>query len=168
MHTDNSEERAVISVRTAEIGVAALFILASIVVMMDSIRVGSGWAADGPEAGYFPFYVGVVMFIASVGTLVGAIRARGTGQEAFVEHGQLKLIMKVFIPSCIFVALIYPLGIYVASALFIAFFMSWVGKYRPQIIAPIAILVPMALFVMFEIWFLVPLPKGPLEAMLGY
>ena len=168
MHMENSDERAVISVRTAEIGVAALFILASIVVMMDSVRVGNGWAADGPEAGYFPFYVGVVMFISSVGTLLGALRARGTSDEAFVERGQLKLIMKVFIPSVIFVGLIWPLGIYVASALFIGFFMAWVGRYRPHVIAPVALLVPLALFVMFEVWFLVPLPKGPLEALFGY
>ncbi|WP_207460524.1 tripartite tricarboxylate transporter TctB family protein [Azospirillum sp. SYSU D00513] len=168
MHTEHSDQRAVVSVRTAEIGVALLFILASIVVMIDSVRVGNGWAADGPEAGYFPFYVGVVMFIASTGTLVGAIRARGTGREAFVEHGQLRLILKVFVPSVVFVALIWPLGIYVASALFIAFFMGWVGRYRPHVIAPVAVLVPLALFAMFEVWFLVPLPKGPLEALFGY
>jgi hypothetical protein len=176
MHTNNPDERAVnnpaeravVSVRTAEIGVAILFILASLVVMGDSMRVGNGWAVDGPEAGYFPFYVGVVMFVSSVATLINGIRARATSEEAFVEQGQLKLVMKVLVPSMIFVALIYPLGIYVAAAMFIAFFMAWVGKYRPHIIAPIAILVPAALFVMFEIWFLVPLPKGPLEAMFGY
>jgi len=28
--------------------------------------------------------------------------------------------------------------------------------------------VPFALFLLFEIWFLVPLPKGPLEEFLGY
>jgi hypothetical protein len=168
MNTHNADEKSVVSVRTAEIVVALLFTAVSVVVMMDSIRVGNGWAPEGPEAGYFPFYVGLIMFISSIMTLVTAIRARSTAEDSFVEQGQLKLVLKVLVPSMLFVGLIWLLGIYVASALFIAFFMAWVGRYRAKTIVPIAVLVPLALFVMFEIWFLVPLPKGPLEAMLGY
>ena len=89
---------------------------------------------------------------------------RGT----FVERGQFVLVMKVLIPTIVFVGLIWLIGIYFAAAIFIAFFMYWLGKYPIQKILPVAILIPLALFVMFEIWFLVPLPKGPVEAMLGY
>jgi hypothetical protein len=72
------------------------------------------------------------------------------------------------VPTSIYVALIFVLGIYLASMLFIAFFMWWLGKYPITKIVPVAIGVPLVLFVMFEIWFLVPLPKGPIEAALGY
>jgi hypothetical protein len=71
-------------------------------------------------------------------------------------------------PTTVFVVAIGFLGIYLASALFIAFFMWWLGKYPPAKIVPIAIAIPIALFFMFEVWFLVPLPKGPIEFALGY
>ena len=72
------------------------------------------------------------------------------------------------IPTAIYVALIPYIGIYVSSALLIALFMKWLGKYSWSVVIGISILVPILTFLMFEIWFLVPLPKGPLEVMLGY
>ncbi|NCX62813.1 MAG: tripartite tricarboxylate transporter TctB family protein, partial [Betaproteobacteria bacterium] len=71
------------------------------------------------------------------------------------------------LPTVVYVALIQWLGIYLASSLFIAAFMWRLGGYRLILIAPVAIGVSAMFFIMFEIWFTVPLPKGPLEAMLG-
>ncbi|UEM25217.1 tripartite tricarboxylate transporter TctB family protein (plasmid) [Skermanella mucosa] len=159
---------SVVSVRTMEIVTAALFAIVAAVVMYDSSRVGAGWASDGPEAGYFPFYVGLIMFVSSGVILVTNLINRTPKAATFVERGQLKLVVSVLVPAIVFVALIWVLGIYLAAAIFIAFFMSWLGRYPVLKILPIAILIPLALFVMFEIWFLVPLPKGPVEAFLGY
>ena len=39
---------------------------------------------------------------------------------------------------------------------------------RWHIAVAVAVAVPVLTFLMFEIWFLVPLPKGPLESFLGY
>ncbi|HYI88706.1 MAG TPA: tripartite tricarboxylate transporter TctB family protein, partial [Beijerinckiaceae bacterium] len=86
----------------------------------------------------------------------------------FVDRSQLKQVLQVLVPTAIFVASIGFLGIYLASALFITFFMWWLGKYPLYKILPIAILIPVLLFFMFEVWFLVPLPKGPIEDALGY
>ena len=86
----------------------------------------------------------------------------------FVERTQLKQVLQVFIPTVVFVIAIGLLGIYIASAIFITFFMVWLGKYSWYKAVPIAIGVPLFLFVMFETWFLVPLPKGPIETALGY
>jgi putative tricarboxylic transport membrane protein len=168
MSQRNNDEAAVISVRTMEIVVALLFAAVAIVVMVDSNRVGNGWAADGPEAGYFPFFVGLIMFIAAGVILATNLFARVPNTRAFVERGQLRLVFQVLVPTIAFVVLISVLGIYVAAAIFIAFFMGWIGKYPVQKILPVAVLIPLVLFFMFEVWFLVPLPKGPVEAMLGY
>jgi uncharacterized membrane protein len=66
------------------------------------------------------------------------------------------------------VILITPLGLYIASALYIAFYMRWVGRHGWAAVALCAIGIPLLVFVVFETWFLVPMPKGPLEAWLGY
>lgn len=156
------------SYRSVDAVVALLFMALSCVVMWDSWKIGAAWASDGPQAGYFPFYIGLIMFIASLGTLVTAIITKTPNLDTFVEKGQLKSVLSVLIPTAVFVALIPFLGLYVAGAIFIAFFMVAIGKYNIVKAIPIAIAVPLALFVLFEIWFLIPLPKGPVENMLGF
>jgi putative tricarboxylic transport membrane protein len=108
------------------------------------------------------------MFLASLTTLVVNVVGRSPNRANFVERSQFVQVLQVLIPTIVFVVLIAFIGIYVAAALFIAFFMAWLGKYSVARIAPVAILVPVVLFLMFEIWFLVPLPKGPLETALGF
>lgn len=164
---DRARERTV-STRIMELIVAALLMLVAVIVMWSNYRLGNGWAPDGPQAGYFPFYVGLIMFIASGVTFVTNLLTRTPDFSNFVDRSQLWLVLQVLIPTTVFVILIDYLGIYVSATIFIAFFMWWLGKYPVHKIAPIAILVPLALFILFEIWFLVPLPKGPLEAALGY
>jgi putative tricarboxylic transport membrane protein len=157
-----------ISNRTMELVIAGLFIAVAILVMYDNWRIGARWASDGPQAGYFPFYIGLIMFIASTTTFVLNLLAPSDASSNFVDRSQLTQVLQVFMPTVVFVVLIGVLGIYVAAAIFITFFMSWLGKYPIYKIAPIAVLIPLFLFLMFEIWFLVPLPKGPLETALGY
>jgi putative tricarboxylic transport membrane protein len=161
------------SVRTWEMVVAFLFLVFGAVVMWDSWRIGARWGDDGPQAGYFPFYIGLFIVISAVMILVNALRMnREAGGEAFVTRGQLRMVLTVLIPTIVYVVLIdnpwYPLGIYVPSALFIAAFMRFLGKYGWARIALVSLGVVLVFFMMFEIWFQVPLPKGPLEAAFGY
>jgi len=76
-------------------------------------------------------------------------------------------VLSVIIPTAIYVALVPTIGIYVASALLIAVFMKWLGRYGWGLVAGVSIGVPIIFFVLFEWWFLVPLPKGPIEDLLG-
>jgi hypothetical protein len=153
--------------RTAEIAVAAFVFLLGAIVMYDSVRLGARWGDDGPQAGYFPFYIGLILCASSAVNLVLAVLNRRDQDRTFVEVGQLKLVLTVLIPSAIYVALVGWTGIYVASALFVAFFMRWLGKYPWWKVAAVSIGNSVAFFLIFEIWFRVPLPKGPLEALLG-
>jgi predicted MFS family arabinose efflux permease len=67
----------------------------------------------------------------------------------------------------LYVMLIFGIGIYFASAVLIGYFMLRHGRYRYAITLPVAIGVPLFFYVVFERWFLVMLPKGPIETLLG-
>ena len=166
-HEASSQEHTT-STRTVELVVSGLFIALSIVIMYDNWRIGARWAEDGPQAGYFPFYIGLILFLVSAGTFGINLFANTADRSNFVERSQLKQVLQVLLPTIAFAVMIGFLGIYVSAAIFIAFFMWWLGGYGLTRILPIAILVPLFLFAMFEIWFLVPLPKGPIEEALGF
>lgn len=167
--TEKKSSGGVVTNRTMEIAVALVMMGIAAVVMVSSYNLGAGWErAVGPQSGYFPFYVALIMFLASGATLLVNLFAKSPDQSNFVERDQLILVLKVFIPTVIFVVATIYIGIYVSGFFFIAFFMMWLGKYPAYKAVPIAAAVPVILFVVFEIWFLVPLPKGPLEAWLGY
>jgi hypothetical protein len=157
-----------VSTRVADIVVALILAGVGALVITDSLRLGIGWGADGPKSGYFPFYTGLLIVLSSLGTIGLALFGRNKSSGSFVGRGQLRHVLKVFVPSAVYVALIGFIGIYVASALFIGAFMHWLGRFRWHTIIIVSIAVPFSLFLMFEVWFLVPLPKGPLEDLLGY
>ena len=169
---EHGQGRAVGSTRAWEIGGAIFFLAIGAIVVYDSRRLGSGWAPDGPQAGYFPFYIGAIIIVSSIVTLIGAVNSGAKGDAPFVHREQMKGVLSVLLPSIVYVALIanpvYSLGIYEASAVFIAFFMRWLGKYPWGKIAGVSIGVVTVFFLMFEVWFKVPLPKGPIEHLLGF
>jgi len=170
MHEDRSSEdsRPLVSNRAVEIVVALALLAGCAIVIWDSTRLGFNWReGEGPAPGYFPFYIAVILAAASLVNLASAIAGKGKG-EIFVTLRPFGRVLAVLLPSIVFVALIQYIGIYAASALFIVTFMVAVGRESPLKALAIAVCVPLALFLLFEKWFLVPLPKGPLEAWLGY
>jgi hypothetical protein len=162
-----SQDKSAVSLKAMEIAVALLFLLFGLVVCWDSYRLGAKWGSDGPQAGYFPFYIGLIIIACSLVTLVKAVRITAAKNPPFVLRGQLKMVTLVMLPTLVYVGLIHWLGIYVASTIYIALFMWWLGKYSWVKIVPVSVGVNVAFFLMFEIWFKVPLPKGPLETALG-
>jgi len=154
------------SQRGVESGVAIAIAVFALIVIYGSIQAGIGWGDEGPKAGFFPFYVGLTILIASV---VNLIHARTVPRsDLFAEWGQLRQVLWVVIPTAIYVGVIPWIGIYVSSTLLVAFFMRRLGNYGWALIAAIALGVPLVVFLVFERWFLVPLPKGPIEALLGF
>src|SRR5262245_58521595 len=166
-HEDETSD-TLVSNRSADIVVALILVAVGGLVIADSLRLGIGWAEDGPSSGYFPFYTGLLIVLSSLCTIVLALLGRFKNKGSFVGRGQLGDVLKVFVPTAIYVGLIGFIGIYVASALFIAVFMRWLGRFRWPAIIAVSIGVPLAIFLIFELWFLLPLPKGPLEDALGY
>ncbi len=166
------EKKSVASMRAAELAMSAVFLAFGALVMWDSRRLGASWGEDGPQAGYFPFYIGLFIVLSSVVIIFRALNLGEKGRAPFVEWGQLRMVLAVMAPTVVYVALIanpwFGLGIYLASAVYIAFFMKYLGKYPWTKIAPVSIGVVVFFFLMFEVWFKVPLPKGPIEAAIGF
>lgn len=154
--------------RGPELAVAGLLAAIAVLVIKDSLRVGIGWADDGPRAGYFPFYIGLLLLATSGYVLVTQLLTWGKSSGVFAERHQLELVVAVLVPMVVYAAVIYGLGIYVASMLLIGYFMRRYGKYGWGKTAAVSIGVPLVFFLIFERWFLVPLPKGPLERALGF
>ena len=153
--------------RLVEMGVTVVMMLFALIVIGGALQVGIGWGAEGPKAGFVPFYVGLLILGSSVvnfGTLVG----ERSDHRLFAEWGQLGKVMSVLVPTAIYVALVPWIGIYTASTLLIALFMRWLGGYGWGLVAAISLGVPLVIFLVFEKWFLLPLPKGPIEAFLGF
>lgn len=170
--TEREEKaRGAISWRRAEIWVAIVLCFLGSLVVIDSVRLGASWGSDGPEAGYFPFYIGLILCVSSAAVLVQALFGRSARQHApFVESPALRQVLSMFVPAALFVLGIQLIGLYVAAAIYIAGFMVWLGRYSVLRSALVGVLVSMLAFLTFEIWFQVPLYKGafnPLE-FLGY
>jgi ABC-type uncharacterized transport system permease subunit len=155
-----------VATRWPELVVALLLLGVALVVVADSLRVGAGWGDDGPRAGYFPFYIGVALGGASLWIVAVQLRAWRV-LKTFATREEAGRVLAILWPMVAYVVLIRLLGIYVASALLIAYFTSRHGEHGIALRAAVALGVPLVFFVVFERWFVVPLPKGPLEALLG-
>ena len=169
-HDKNSPTDAGISTRTVELAVATLIFAGGAVVVFDSYRLGSKWGSDGPQSGYFPFYIGLLICISSVVNFVQALLAKPADAGLFVEWGPFKLVLTVLIPAAVYVLGVKYIGIYLASAIYIAIFMAWLGKYSWLRSIAVGVAVNVSFFLMFEVWFKVPLYKGDLDPLrfLGY
>ena len=151
--------------RVVEAGLAIAIALFGVIVMIGSIQVGIGWGVEGPRAGFFPFYVGLTIVLCSAVNLYSAW-TKNEASTLFADWGQLRSVMSVVVPTTVYVVTVPYIGIYVMSMLLIAVFMRWLGRFPWAMIATIAVGVPALIYITFERWFLVPLPKGPIEELL--
>jgi hypothetical protein len=151
--------------RSVEIGVTIATALFGAIIILGSMQVGIGWGAEGPQSGFFPFYLGVIIMAASAVNLLEA--ARKSSDKLFADWSQLRQVLAITIPTAVYVTVIPWVGIYVSSLFLIALFMMWLGNYRAWYAFALSTAIIVATYLTFEKWFLVPLPKGPLEDFFG-
>lgn len=151
--------------RHVEMGVAAFMVLLGAITIIGSLQVGTGWGAEGPQSGFFPFWIGVLIIATSSYNFVRA--ARHPDRRQFAQWGQIRQVLKVVAPMAAYVAAVPWLGLYLSSALLVAGFMRWLGRFGWPLTLAISIGLPVITYLVFEKWFLVPLPKGPIEDLLG-
>jgi hypothetical protein len=170
MYVEERAPAAGVSVRFMEIATSLAFAATGAVAIWDSARLGAGWGADGPQSGYFPFWIGVILVLSAAANLIVAARVKGAEGEgaSFLTWEQARTVGTVFFPTVLYVAAIPFTGIYVASAVLVAFFMMRLGGFSWMRAVPAGIATALVTFVVFEIWFLVALPKGPIEDFLGF
>ncbi|MYN12923.1 tripartite tricarboxylate transporter TctB family protein [Pusillimonas sp. TS35] len=147
---------------------AVAVFLIGVVMMVDNTKLGVSWGETGPQSGYFPYHIGAILCIASVAVLCSALFGKRRNREPFVAWSRFRLVLAVLVPTIVYVLLIQFMGIYVASVLFIAGFMRVLGRIGWLKTVLVSVGVNVLLFWMFEVQFMVPLPKGPLEAYFGY
>ena len=148
--------------------VAAIIFMLGALVAFDSYRLGASWGSDGPQSGYFPFYIGLLLCISSGMVSVQSLLRLGRDRQIFVQRDQLKQVLVILVPSAAYVLGVQLIGIYVPSAVFIGLFMKIMGKYTWGRSVAVGAGVSVVSFLLFEIWFKIPLPKGPVESLLGY
>jgi len=161
---------AVIRTCTVEAVVASAILVAGVTVLVESWRLGARWTDEGPGAGYFPFYIALVMSASSLGILVKALRSRRQDRDVFVDRVQLRRVLQVLLPAVVYVMAVQVLGLYVASTAYIAVFMVVLGRYSWLRSIVVGVCINALFFLMFEVWFKVPLFKGMLDPtrFLGY
>lgn len=159
---------ALASARSVDIVVSLLLIAFAALMAWDNWRTGMGWAPDGPRAGYFPFYLSVILGGASLFGLLKALRDRTGAARDFVTRAQLVRVLQVFVPTLAFCLLTQWLGLYVASLLLVAGFMRLVGRIAWWKSLLTSFVFTISMFVTFQLAFDVIMPKGPLEALFGY
>jgi hypothetical protein len=151
----------------AELGLAALTALAGALTAYGSLELGASWTDHGPEPGYFPFHVGLLLLGASIWNGAMALRRRAAEGEPFLVGEQTVRLVRFLLPMAAFVVVTVLLGLYAGSALYL-FWVAWrQGGYRPHLAALLGIAFSLFLYVVFELAFQVPLLKGPLEPLLG-
>ena len=162
-----ADSPAVTSTRTVDVTVSLLLLALAATLGFDNWRTGIAWDSTGPQAGYFPFYLSVILAGASLYGLVAAFRSRQEAAETFVTRAQLRRVMQVFVPTLLFCLAVQFLGLYVASFALIAGFMRMVGRIALWKSLLTAFIFTAIMFVIFDVAFDVIMPKGPLERALG-
>jgi hypothetical protein len=168
--SDAAGSRALARNCTVDTVVAAILFVIGAVVVVEARGLGAGWTSDGPGAGYFPFYIGLIICISALGVIWQARAAKTRDEGVFVDREQMGRVLSVLLPAAVYVLGIWLLGIYVASAIYITLFMIVLGKYPTVKSVAVAVIVNVVFFMMFEVWFKVPLYKGMLDPLhfLGY
>jgi putative tricarboxylic transport membrane protein len=163
-----ADSPAITSTRVVDVTVSLLLVALALTLGYDNWRTGIAWDATGPQAGYFPFYLSVILAGASLYGVVAAFLSRQEASETFVTRAQFRRVMQVFVPTLLFCLAMQFLGLYVASFLLIAGFMRMVGRIALWKSLLTAFLFTAIMFVTFDIAFDVIMPKGPLEAAFGF
>jgi putative tricarboxylic transport membrane protein len=158
--------------RIADLVTAAMLMLLGGIVIYDAVRLGFGWGNEGPRSGFFPFWLATLLVVISAAIFLQALMGRS--EKPFVTRERFLLVLKVLAPIAGFILLTdppgpwYGLGLYVAGGLYLGFYMRWVGRHDWRSVVALSVVVPLIAFFIFEKWFLVPMPKGPVEAWFGY
>lgn len=149
----------------AEFVMALGLLLGAIILVREAVRLPIGWTTAGPGAGFFPFWLaaGVMLFaLLIVGRTLRAGRAGSSRSvvKPFIAATARRPLLIAFLPMVAVVAVIEYLGLYLGGGLYLAGYMRWVGRDRWPRIVLVSVLVPVGLFLIFERWFLLPMPKG--------
>ena len=152
--------------RTAEITTSTILLAISALVIYEAFRLGFGWGIEGPQPGFFIFWLGIGLAACSLVTIGQTLFGGPVRWQRFFPSAWSD-VLRVCLPMAGAILLMQFLGFYIASAVYLAFFMRWVGGFSWRMLLLVAFLFAASHYYVFEKWFLVPLPKGLLEPYIG-
>jgi putative tricarboxylic transport membrane protein len=155
-----------VSRRTLEIATAAVLGVYAAAVIAGSLQLNTGWGATGPQSGYVPLRLGVLLLVVCALLIVQAARAGST--ESFATGEQLQRSLSLFLPTIVMAVAMAFLGIYLTAAVYLAYMARRHGGLRWSRAIALGVASTVLFFLTFEIWFGVPLAKGPIENWLGF
>lgn len=156
--------------RTADIVTGAIIMAFGLLVVFDSVRLGFGWEENGPQAGFYPFVMGMIMVIGCIIIIIQAIQRKGVAKsdKPFIPREAVKPVLQVVIPATMMVAATEYIGLYLAAAIYMGIYMRWIGKHSWKTVLPITLIVPSVTWYVFEKLFLIPMPQGSLMGWLPF
>ena len=164
---DGPREQTLISLYGLQIAASLGTLAFGAFIVAGAIEYDIGWGERGPDPGYAPFWMGLLVIVGSLGTLVETVIRRPHAAVPALTRAQGVRVTMFVLPMLGFLLVTSYLGLYVAMVAYLLVVMIWQGGYR----LPMALLVStgtaLVFFVLFDKWLKVPLMKGPLEAWLG-
>jgi putative tricarboxylic transport membrane protein len=153
----------------AETTCALVLLVLAALVAREAIRLEIGWGDIGPKGGFFPFWLAVLLGLSSLTTITKSfLRREKTEPNPFLPRERLGLLLTVLVPIALVVPLIAMVGFYLTGFLYLSLYIWWTGKKHWAVNGSISILFPAAIYLIFEKWFLIPLPKGMFEPYLPF
>jgi hypothetical protein len=148
--------------RTADIAVAAILMAIGCVVAYDAVRLGAGWGLEGPQAGFFPILMSILVIGGGIIIIRQALTGKSSvkGEKRFVPAGGLMPVLTVCIPAIGMVLLTEVVGLYIAAMIYLAGYIRLVGAFHWRTVLLVSIPIPLIFFVVFEKIFLIPMPMG--------
>jgi hypothetical protein len=155
----------------AETATALMTMAFGLVIVKGALEFGIGWDSSGPQPGAFPFYIGMLVALASLGTILLTLSKRYAGdvalQASILDGEKARRVGAFLLPLIGFVVLSVTLGMYVATIVYLVFTMRFQGGYGWLVSLATAIGTAAFFYLALEKFFQIGLLKGPLEALIG-
>jgi hypothetical protein len=162
-----SDDRPLISRLAMELAMAGLLLAIALFLLTGAMSHGVGWTRSGPEAGQVPLLVAVALALSSLAIAAEVLWKHRGAAQSFLRVGEGRRVASLFLPLLAFLATVYFLGLYVPTWIYIGAVMRWQGRYSSFLSLAVASGTIVAMVLIFELWFQIPLLKGPIEAMFG-
>ncbi|MFV1957078.1 MAG: tripartite tricarboxylate transporter TctB family protein [bacterium] len=145
--------------KKGELITAVISIVISLIAIIEAARLGFGWQADGPEAGFALFWLGVLMLVCSAGILVNAVRSKDEEDFFVSREGMMEAVRIAFTSFLIAIGIVY-MGVYISTLIYSALFSRWLGKHRWRTVIAFSLITTIAVFFGMEKGLKLPLPKS--------